>query len=399
MTDLNQMFGLAKQADYSNVGKTGHDMTANREWASRPDDERYTSMLALDEHLAAQRAASTEIQIKVAAIRPDQHDGKLVFHIPGYNGLVEPTHLGFSQLCSRIKAPADYLRRLPNDLAAQCMTYGFDQSAVEDEEAIALITETENGARLRATTSVGYGRIWDSELSGAVRKLAERNNDWQVPIAFLQPGDKYNPIVAMDVTKAATTLYSGDRDMFLFLVDQTRPIVAGKLPDGSDRLFFRGVMTWNSEVGVRRLGMKTFLYQMVCQNRQIHGQAAVEEISQRHTKSAPEKFLREIVPALEVYMNSTVTGIEAGLIKAQQTIVARTDEQRLTYLERLLELGPGLSRLVMSTVEAEEGHPLETVFDAAQGLTAIARGIANQDRRVELEGVAEDVMKPYLVAA
>jgi hypothetical protein len=406
MSDKNliEMFGLIPppvtppQADYSRVGRTGQDMQASREWASRPNDERYTSLAELDDVLTERKANSTEVQIRTADIVPQTDGGKLLFQVPGFHDLVEPTNLGFTHLCNRIKAPADYLRRLPNELAAQCMQHGFDRAGLIDEEAIALITNGSAGPRLRAMTSVGYGRIWDSELSSAIRVLTEETNDWQVPIAFLRPGDHYNPVVAMNVTKEATTLYAGDRDMFLFLCDQTRPIVAGRLPDGSDRLFFRGFMTWNSEVGTRKLGVKTFLYQMCCQNRQIHSQAGVEAIAQRHTKAAPTKFAREIVPALKVYLEASATGIEAGLIAAQHAVIARDDTQRLTYLEQLLELGPNMSRHVLNTIEAEEGHPMTTVFDAAQGITAIARGIPNQDRRVEWESMAENLMKPFIAA-
>ena len=37
-----------------------------------------------------------------------------------------------------------------------------------------------------------------------------------------------------------TTLYASDRDVFLFLVDDTHPIEAGRLPNGEPDLYFRG---------------------------------------------------------------------------------------------------------------------------------------------------------------
>jgi hypothetical protein len=37
-----------------------------------------------------------------------------------------------------------------------------------------------------------------------------------------------------------TTLYASDRDVFLFLVDDTHPIEAGRLPNGDPDLYFRG---------------------------------------------------------------------------------------------------------------------------------------------------------------
>ncbi len=40
----------------------------------------------------------------------------------------------------------------------------------------------------------------------------------------------HNPFV--DVTKDTTTLYASDRDVFLFLVDDTNPIEAGRMSDG-----------------------------------------------------------------------------------------------------------------------------------------------------------------------
>lgn len=40
----------------------------------------------------------------------------------------------------------------------------------------------------------------------------------------------HNPRV--DVTKETKTLYTSDRDVFLFLIDNLNPIEAGLLPDG-----------------------------------------------------------------------------------------------------------------------------------------------------------------------
>jgi hypothetical protein len=52
----------------------------------------------------------------------------------------------------------------------------------------------------------------------------------------------YNPHV--DITQDTTTLYASDRDVFLFLVDDLNPIEAGRLPDGSPDLYFRGFYCW-----------------------------------------------------------------------------------------------------------------------------------------------------------
>src|SRR6266852_3334858 len=54
---------------------------------------------------------------------------------------------------------------------------------------------------------------------------------WEVPGVLDWATMTHNPFV--DVTKDTTTLYASDRDVFLFLVDDTNPIEAGRLPDGS----------------------------------------------------------------------------------------------------------------------------------------------------------------------
>jgi choline dehydrogenase-like flavoprotein len=57
---------------------------------------------------------------------------------------------------------------------------------------------------------------------------------WKVPRMLDWNTMTHNPFV--DVTKVTTTLYASDRDVFLFLLDDTHPIEAGRLPDGSPDL-------------------------------------------------------------------------------------------------------------------------------------------------------------------
>ena len=106
----------------------------------------------------------------------------------------------------------------------------------------------------------------------------------------------YNPRV--DITKDTTTLYASDRDVFLFLVDDLNPIEAGRLPDGSPDLYFRGFYCWNSEVGAKTLGMASFYLRAVCQNRNLWGVEDFEEITIRHSKYAAIRFAHEAAPAL-----------------------------------------------------------------------------------------------------
>jgi len=111
----------------------------------------------------------------------------------------------------------------------------------------------------------------------------------------------YNPLV--DITQDTTTLYASDRDVFLFLVDDLNPIEAGRLPDGSPDLYFRGFYCWNSEVGAKTLGIASFYLRAVCQNRNLWGVEDFEEITIRHSKYAASRFAHEAAPALTTTPN------------------------------------------------------------------------------------------------
>src|SRR3984957_10435634 len=131
---------------------------------------------------------------------------------------------------------------------------------------------------------------------------------------------RYNPNV--EVTNETTTLYASDRDVFLFLVDDTNPIEAGCLADGSPDLYFRGFYAWNSEVGSKTLGIASFYLRAVCQNRNLWGTENFEEITIRHSKFAANRFAHEAEPALTSFANSSPKAFLAGISAARERIVA-----------------------------------------------------------------------------
>jgi hypothetical protein len=196
----------------------------------------------------------------------------------------------------------------------------------------------------------------------------------------------------VDVTKDTTTLYASDRDVFLFLVDDTNPIEAGKLPDGSPDLYFRGFYCWNSEVGSKSLGIASFYLRAVCMNRNLWGVENFEEITIRHSKFAAQRFASEAAPALTSFANSSPAPFVAGVKAARAKIVARTDEDR----ERFLRRG-GFSKSetsnIIEIVLREENRKPESIFDFVQGITALARTKSHQDTRLTLECKAKRLME------
>ena len=358
------------------------------EWFWRPDDERHLSLpdLYAAVRARADRATARTVEssaVRVEAIRDDIE--RLALIVPGSDTPIAPTHWSFGQLCSLVGAPAAYLRDLPAPLAGINLQHGLLSHRAELVKTL----EANNGrTELRAVTGPDYGRIWDHELVAAVMKIAGDGvgeTRWKVPGVLDWSTMTHNPFV--DVTKETTTLYASDRDVFLFLVDDTHPIEAGRLANGDPDLFFRGFYCWNSEVGSKTLGIASFYLRAVCMNRNIWGAEGLEEISIRHSKFAAHRFAHEAAPALASFARSSPAPFVAGIKAARDRIVARTDEDRETFLRRR-GFGKSETAKVIATVLDEEGHPPESLFDFVQGITALARTRPHQDGRLELEGKA-----------
>jgi len=196
----------------------------------------------------------------------------------------------------------------------------------------------------------------------------------------------------VDITKDTTTLYASDRDVFLFLVDDTNPIEAGRLSDGSPDLYFRGFYCWKSEVGSKTLGIASFYLSAVCMNRNLWGVENFEQITIRHSKFAGQRFAYEATPALTGFANSSPAPFVAGIKAARERIVARTDDDRDTFL-RKSGFSKSETAKIIETVLAEENRKPESIFDFVQGITALARGKAHQDARLELEGRAKRLLE------
>jgi hypothetical protein len=249
-----------------------HNGRVASEWFSRPADERYLDLNTLFASVSQRAERSRTRVVESRAVRvqasADEADA-LALILPGSDTPLSPTHWSFGQMCSLVGAPAGYLRDMPAKLAGINLQYGLSHHRSEQVK----ILELDDGRQeLRAATGPEYGRIFDHELVSAVRQIAGNgigDTRWKVPGTLNWANSTYNPYV--DITTDTTTLYASDRDVFMFLVDDTHPIEAGKLPDGSPDLFFRGFYCWNSEVGSKTLGIASFYLRGVCQNRNLWG--------------------------------------------------------------------------------------------------------------------------------
>jgi hypothetical protein len=374
------------------VGRGERIGRVSSEWFSRPADERYLSLseLALSVRDRADRSRTRVVESALIHVEANRNDPeRLALILPGTDTAIAPTHWSFGQLASLVGAPAAYLRQLPAALAGINLQYGLTSNRAEQIKTL----ETDDGrTELRAVTGPDYGRIFDAELVEAVQRIAGNGTGdtrWKVPGVLNWSTGIYNP--GVDITKDTTTLYASDRDVFLFLVDDLNPIEAGRLPDGSPDLYFRGFYCWNSEVGAKTLGMASFYLRAVCQNRNLWGVEDFEEITIRHSKYAANRFAHEAAPALLNFANSSPLPFVNGIKAARERIVARSDEDRTDFLRRR-----GFSKTetgkIIDTVLAEEGRPPESIFDFVQGITAVARDKPHQDARLDMEAKAKKLL-------
>lgn len=364
------------------------------QWFSRPDDQKFLDLNTLHDFCKASAEASRNdiIDVKdveVKAPTPDDpEDLRLVLavHRGGVDDEVEvkPNHWSFGQICSLVRTPAAYLRTLPAQIAGINLQYGL--SAFRSEMVKAYTTK--NGSHeLRAATGPDYGRILDHEVVAAVQRIAgngtgEGGFPWKVPGVINWRDQTYDPNAP--ITRESTTLFASDRDVFLFLCDDTHPIEIGKLPDGSPDLVFRGFYVWNSEVGSRSFGIATFYMRGACQNRCLWGVEGFDEITFRHSKYAPQRFMQEARPALESFANANTGALLNGITAARDAIVAKDDDDARAFLKRQKFTQTEATRIMNSVLE-EEQKPARSIWDFVQGITAVARSKGHQDERLAME--------------
>jgi hypothetical protein len=221
----------------------------------------------------------------------------------------------------------------------------------------------------------------------------ERFGDGVTPGGFKVPGEFGHDV---EITKSNTTLYASDRDMFVFLADESNRIEIPDRRDGKTGAMARGFFVWNSETGAQTFGISTFLFDYVCCNRIVWGAQDVKEIRIRHTASAPDRWIEEVTPALERYAESSTRSItdaiEAARAHRLTSGVEQSDREKAVQDFLTKRFTRSQAKAIQAAHMADENRPIETMWDAVVGATAYARGIGFQDERIDLERKAGQLM-------
>jgi hypothetical protein len=165
-------------------------LKANKQWMSRPADQRFQTLDSLRDALSLRRNASRAVNMDLAEIRSKPtEDGQGIVINSGLTP-ARPSHWSFGQLARLVSAPAEYLRRMPVDLACRCLNESIDQTNEDRGEMKLMTIRDEEGGldTLQAVTSTTYGRIWDADVASAVSRIVDRSGGADAQVTQLRRG-------------------------------------------------------------------------------------------------------------------------------------------------------------------------------------------------------------------
>jgi hypothetical protein len=373
--------------------------TAHEQWATRPADQRFASVLDLHEACTRHHREAREAVVPLRSLRVIDSDGDLL--LEGKKGT--PAHFtnwSFSQLSRKIQAPSSYLATLPRPLAADCLTAGISRGPAETPAALLL---GQNGVlKVRALTSEKYDRIWNCDITRRLLPLVDQG--WQAPPARPAkegaPGS--HPATAEEIARmgkgtlvregdiiSPAGLYASDRDMFAFMVNESF-----RISDGTDQGLARGFFVQNSEVGDCTFTLTMFLYRYICGNHIVWDAQGVKEIRIKHIGTANDRAWRHMQAQVSEYAAATASDDEARIKQAK---VYEIGSDKNTVLDLLFGRKIASREVLENSWEkAEEFEKIDgtptTAWGFAQGMTRYSQALHHTDKRADLDRAAGKVL-------
>lgn len=384
------------------VANVAHD-----QWARRPVDERFETLGDVKADALGDFQARMEPMNPVPLNKINAEivgsDMKLI----GPTGAVAAlTNWSMGQLCGRIGADQSFLSKLGSTdggkkIAAMAVTELLSRS---QQDAKFLFSRLDDGTLLtRSMNGAGYGRIWDWEVIDRCMQLEAEG--WRVPPGrpVAEGETRVRPATEADVLSgggmglsikvgdmiAPAGIYRGDRDLFIIMIDHTRPI-----SDGTPFPLYRMIISQNSEVGAAKYKHLFGLLKGICGNHILHGLAELTEVSTRHVGK-----VRDRVEAFDVqirrYLTCSSEEQQGGIKEFQRAMVATTKEELLdTLFGRKIATRKQLESAYSLAEQREDwyGAPPLSKWGISNGLTELATKERNGDERLQLDLAAQRVL-------
>lgn len=387
-----------------------NEMTAHRQWASRPADQRFHSPADFRAALEARRVASFETLSNPNELRVvPTASGDLSVAFP--HGSATLTNWSAQQLArlagSGVNAAILDLSGDPDApfqseaarIAADYVNLGLDRRAARIKTAIDTresrkargripslginlytFKDADGSMTVRAANSEVYSRAMDVDCWDFLASHA-------IPAGFDLPlTNKPGTFGMPDVAKGARPggLYASDRDVFAILVNKSNPVeVRG------DTLF-RGIIMRHSEVGAAALKVDAFLLRGICGNLIMSGIQELVSVSVRHVGEITAAIRNAFDVELAGYIASDTVAESRLISAAMDTNVAANDTEAVEWLTDRKFSAPVATKAV-EHANAEEGGA-GSVWQLVQGLTATARELPHVDQRAVLARRAGELL-------
>lgn len=352
---------------------------AHRQWATRPNDERFGDLKSMYDACYAyyQNSRSSTFTLGASQIVASRDNEDVL--LQGKTGVqAKLTHHAFSQLATTVGAPANYLRSLPTDLVSQNLNHGMQKQEIANKPLKGLFHS--NGSLVcRCMLSTQYQRIWNHEI---VQRLIPLNEDgWNVPPAITD-------------NEIASGLYASDHDMFAFLIDDKH-----RINDGTDDGLGRGFFAINSEVGQSAFKLITFYYRFVCGNHIVWGAQNVQQVRIIHKGQPARDWQQRLRVELTKYANSSASDDEAKIERAKTLELGSSKEEVLDFLFGKRSLGITRKDLNAAYALAEvdsqltDGSNPNSAWGMVQGITRHSQSLPYADERTKLDIAAGKILE------
>jgi hypothetical protein len=273
----------------------------------------------------------------------------------------------------------------------------------DDGKGIKLLVadQKSTGTILRSTTSPTYGRIYNAQILRELISIigdgtgAAGHDSFKIPGKMDWQTSQMRPWNQGDRNDSTIFRAEDGREMFIFLCQDANPIECGKLPDGTPDYYFRGFILYNSDVGAGTFKVMWFYLRGVCANRNLWGVEQINSLTIRHTKNARHKYLNEFDGALDNALRADCIDFVQAIRNAKTYTIAKSDEDAVKFLRRPdgANLTAGQAKEAVKLCLVEEGYPMRTIYDAVQGVTALARQIPDQSKRMEIDAAGAKLLK------
>lgn len=372
---------------------------ASRQWAQRPDDERFASLEEMHSSAEKDRSESAIATVRSVDLRFDAEGEEVVLH--GSKGATaRMTSFAFEQECGAVGAPSSYLRTLPAELASKALQCSHDAKP-EDSERRLLFHNNGSGLMLRGSTSPKYARVWDADV--IARLIDLQGMGWRVPLAWAPTTDAKGAhcataeevrafssgasIVKEGDTVAPSGLYRSAKDFFAFMVDPSKRV---RSPSG--RELFRGFFVSQSEVGSQAWKLAAFYFDFVCGNHNVWGAELLGEVRVIHVGDA-ERLWREKVRILHEFQNQGTEEEEANLRHAAEFLLGKNKAEVVdaVFGRKLLSRADAGAAFDLAT-QFEDGGDPRSAWGFANGLTRLSQAQGNGDKRTRLDSTAGKVL-------